>query len=193
MEDEQQTDVVVEKRGPGRPPNPKPPVAPQQNFDKPVGDEYDEITYCPGQFDPPRTEWNGVRFKANVPVKISKKQTVLVPLREEFLQPDGSRITRAVERRVPMVELAKGNHTFSVNGAEPVAHKVGTDHVPTSPDEYRGYAIAWISSSTKSSEMDARWDGEERLRDKCGVSEQDIAYLRPFFEAWHMQVKDRAA
>jgi hypothetical protein len=36
--------------------------------------------------------------------------------------------------------------------------------------------------------MDARWREEEALRDKCQCDDDDIAYLRPFFEARHAAI-----
>jgi len=169
------------------------PTAAQLQTQAKAAETVDEITYHPGEGDPARTKWNGLEFKAYVPVKVSAKHTVAVPIREEIKQPDGSIITRAVERRIPMLELARQNHKFSVNGEAPFMHKMGAARVPTTPDEYRGYAISWIAASTAASAMDARWEAEETLREKCGVEDTDIAYLRPFFEARREQVTPAAA
>jgi len=160
--------------------------------------DYDEITYLPGDGDPPRTRWNGVEFKAHIPVKVLRTQVVSVPMPIQtkgqdgelingIVQPDGSIQTRHVERKVPMVELAKNNPAFSVNGETPAKRKMGTAKVPTDSDEYRGYCIAWVAASTNQLEMDARWNAEQDLRDKCGCDDRDIGYLRPFFEARRMQ------
>jgi hypothetical protein len=145
--------------------------------------DYDEITYFPGEGDPVRTTWNGLTFAAHVPTKVSKKHTVLVPMPQTTQMPDGTMQTRHIEKRIAMAELARNNPHFMVNGeraAMPDKHKV---RVPESPDEYRGYAMRWIAGSTDASSMDVRWTAEQALRDRCGVNDSDIAYLRPFFEA----------
>jgi hypothetical protein len=82
-----------------------------------------------------------------------------------------------------MVELAKTNHTFGVNGAQPIAKKAGVARVPNNPDVYRGYAIKWIAQTTSLTELDARWAAEQELRENCGVAESDIAFLMPFLGA----------
>jgi len=143
----------------------------------------DDITYIPGEGDPAKVKWNGLEFKAHIPIKVSRSHTVLVPLPVEVTAPDGSRLTRHVEKRVPMVELAKNNPSFSVNGETPIARKMGTQRVPTNSDEDRGYCIAWIAASTAASAMNARWEAEAELRAKCGCDDRDIAYLMPFFHA----------
>jgi hypothetical protein len=150
---------------------------------KPDAGETDEITYLPEDGDPIRTRWNGIEFKAHVPVKVSRKHTVLVPDRVEREMPDGTIQSRSVEKRIPMVELAKGNCRFMVNGVPPMERDSGAVHTPTTADEYRGYALRWIAASTEPKAMDARWTSEEALRDKCDVGDDEIAYLRPFFEA----------
>jgi hypothetical protein len=149
----------------------------------------DEITYHPGEGDPVRTKWNGVEFRAYVPVKVSAKHTVIVPMPINQTLPDGTIVTKHVDKRIPMVELAKGNPRFSVNGEAPASNKPGSERVPSTSDEYRGYAISWIAKSTAASAMDARWEAEDSLREKCGCVDSDIAYLRPFFEARHSEVK----
>src|SRR5437899_475089 len=139
----------------------------------------DEITYIPGEGDPAKTTWNGVTFHANKPVKVSRRHTVLVPMRQEFSAPDGSIISRAIEKRIPMVELAKGNPFFSVNGKEPAKRIEGKARVPDTPETYRGYAMAWIAEATSDRSIDARWAAEAGLREKCGVNDADIAWLMP--------------
>lgn len=175
----------------------------------------DEITYIPGDGDPARTIWNNIEFKAHVPVKILRSQTVSVPLpirtpmKDEngkpvldddgkpmyhngIVQPDGTIQTRHVEQRVKMVELARTNPAFSVNGAPPPVIKKGTARVPTSPETYRGYALRWIMMATSASDMDTRWIAETELRASCGCDEKDDAFLRPFFDAKLDQVKTAA-
>lgn len=160
---------------------------------------FDEITYIPQNGDPVRTTWNGIHFPAHIPVKVPRTVTIAVPMPIQtkgadgelingIVQPDGSIQTRHVERKVPLVELAKGNPLFSVNGAAPAEAKKGQARVPDTPDQYRGYAIRWIAASTNAKDMDARWNAEVDLREKCGCNDEDIGYLRPFFEARHDQL-----
>jgi hypothetical protein len=162
-------------------------------------DQIDEITYLPGPNDPSFTVWNGVKFPAHVPVKVKGSQTVEAPLPirtkvdgkwiDGIMQPDGTLQTRHVARRIPMVVLAKRNPFLSVNGAPPPQRKTGVARLPTDPDQYRGYATRWISEATDAATMDARWAGEQALREQCGCTESDEQWLRPFFDARHEQVK----
>ena len=147
------------------------------------GNEYDEITYLPQDGDPLRIEWNGVKFSAMVPVRVSRKQTVLVPIVQYKFLPDGTRVSQAIETRIPMVEMARSNKFFMVNGERPAEVVSARMRVPTDPDQYRGYAIAWIAGSTSASTMDARWKAEAILRERCGCTDTDMVYLMPFFEA----------
>lgn len=149
--------------------------------------DYDEIAYIPIDGDPVRTKWNGIDFKAHIPVRVPKTSCVSVPMPTEIIAADGTRTTRHTEKKIPMAELAKNNPIFSVNGKEPIKRKVGSTTVPTDSDQYRSYCIAWIAASSSQSEMDARWTAEGELRKQCGCDDKDIAFLRPFFEARHMQ------
>jgi len=164
------------------------PVTKKPARDKPSA----EITYLPGDGDPHRVTWGGLEFKAYVPTNVALTHAISVPLRKEHALADGTVQSRNIETRVSLVELARGNPSFSVDGVQ-AARKVATARVPTSNDEYRGYAIAWIANSTDAAVMDTRWDTEAALRGQCGVDEKDIAYLRPFFEARRDQVKAQGA
>lgn len=147
--------------------------------------ETDEITYLPEEGDPVRVKWAGLEFKAHVPTKVSRKHVVLTLQRIQSELPDGSIVSRAVEKRTPLAELAKGNCRFMVNGVPPAERETGRVATPDNSDEYRGYCMRWVAASTAPSAMDARWQAEEMLREKCGCNDHDIAYLRPFFEARH--------
>jgi hypothetical protein len=151
---------------------------------------YDEIKYLPGPGDPVFTEvgmtdgrsGTGVKFSANVAVQVSKKTTVLVPLRKEITLADGSVVTRAVETRIPLVEILRFNPSFCVNGEQPVK-QAAKARVPTDPDQYRGYAIDWIANCTDANALEKQWAGEAHLRETLGVNERELAYISPFFEA----------
>jgi hypothetical protein len=104
--------------------------------------EVDEITYIPEEGDPIRVHWNGIEFKAHMPTKVSRKHAYGVPMRTQHTLADGTIVTKHIEKRVTMVELAKGNPKFSVNGEAPAKKREGKSRVPTDSDEYRGYATA---------------------------------------------------
>jgi hypothetical protein len=147
-----------------------------------------EVTYIPGDGDPHRVTWGGLEFKAHIPTLVPLTHAISVPMRKEHVLDDGTVQSRNIETRVSLVELARGNPSFSVDGVQ-AERKAGTARVPSSNDEYRGYAIAWIANSTGAAAMDTRWEAEAALRGQCGVDDKDIAYLRPFFEARRDQVK----
>jgi hypothetical protein len=141
-----------------------------------------EVTYIPGDGDPHRVAWGGLEFKAYVPTMVPVTHAISVPLRKEHVLADGTVQSRNIETKVSLVELARGNPSFSVDGVQ-ADRKVATARVPTTNDEYRGYCIAWIAASTEAAAMDIRWDAEAKLREDCGVEGKDLSYLRPFFEA----------
>lgn len=155
--------------------------------------DIDEITYCPGDGDPVRVTWNGLEFKAHIPTKVSKTHTVLAPMPTHVTMPDGTIQTKHIEKKIPMAELARGNPSFMVNGEAPAAKVSPKTRTPETPDEYRGYALYWIAGSTEASALDARWHNEEMLRNRCGVNDEDIAYIRPFLEAKHDTLLEKSA
>ena len=149
------------------------------------------VTYIPGDGDPVRTVWNGVEFRANVPVDIPLTKTVLAPMRKEHYLADGTLQSRGVETKVSMVDLARGNPSFSVDGVQ-AARKSGAARLPTDNDQYRGYALRWVRETTTVQALDQRWDGEAALREKCGCDDKDMAYLMPFIEARRSQMREAA-
>lgn len=151
-----------------------------------------EIIYMPEEGDPLRVKWGGLEFVAHKATVVSTAHAIPQLLRKDILMPDGSVQSRSFESRMTLVELARKNPSFAVDG-ERATRKLGTAKAPSDPDGYRGYAIYWIAASTDGKAMDARWAAEEPLREKCGCADKDIAYLRPFFEARHDMVKGDAA
>lgn len=100
------------------------------------------------------------------------------------LQPDGTLQTRMVETDVPMVQLAKGNCRFSVNGAPPAfTDKKSVVRVPETVAEYRKYAMDWIAGANNKHNMTQRWKSEAPLRADLGWQAADDDYLMPFFNA----------
>lgn len=148
-----------------------------------VAKNYDEITYVPGPQDPPFTRWNGVDFQANKPVRVSKDKTVLAPIRKENVLADGSIVSRGIEQRISMGELAKGSPVFRVNGVDPAPRKKIYSRMPADAHAYKSYSIEWIAKCETEVELVSRWDGEEALREKLGVEIAELQNIMPFLEA----------
>lgn len=121
--------------------------------------EIPSITYIPqNDGDPSNTLWNRHRFRANVPVIVKDVKGGLTALE--------------------MVDLAKGNPHFAVEGFEQAR---GTPSVPETPEQYRSYAIGWIRISTSSREMASRWRSEDDLRIQCGCGDDDLEYIQSIY------------
>jgi hypothetical protein len=154
--------------------------------------DYAEITYVPLNRDDPHTvTWAGIEFRAHLPRRVSLKATYLVPTRVEHVMADGTVTTKHVEKPQSLIELARSNPSFTVDGVGS-KQKAGTARTPQDAKEYRGYCTRWIAASTDPAEMDTRWAAEEALRDHCGCDGMDVEYLRPFFEAQKDVLSDRA-
>jgi hypothetical protein len=149
------------------------------------------VTYLPTDGDPIKVVWNGIEFRANVPVDLPHGKTILVPMRKEYNTPEGDLRAKSVETRISMVELARGNPSFSVDGVQ-AERKIGTARLPTDNDQYRGYAMHWIRDATTLSALNMRWDSEAALRERCGCDDKDVNWLRPFLEARRDEVKQAA-
>jgi len=138
--------------------------------------------------DPREMLFGGLKFVADVPQEVSYSRTIKQLHREERETPDGIR-TRARELDVPLPDVLRGNPWFEIDGVKAERTKPMT-RVPDTADEYRGYCINWITVSMSADSMDKRWVGEEGLRQRCGVSPTEIAYLRPFFDARRVECAD---
>ena len=168
----------------------------QKSFDETArpanGKRTAEVTYIPGDGDPPKVRAYGyIEFRANVPVTIPLDKTISAPMRVEHYEADGTLKSRGVEKKVSIVELARGNPIFSVDGVQ-AQRKAAMQRLPTDSDQYRGYALAWIRQSNTRTQLDQRWEGEAELRERCGLADKDIAYLSPFLEARRDQVTEAA-
>jgi hypothetical protein len=133
--------------------------------------------------DPVEMTFAKVLFRANEMVEVADTVTVQQLVVEKRETAEGESRSKGREMQVPLYQVLAGNPWFEINGVKPERQKPATSRVPTSPDEWRGYAIAWIAASTNSVTMDKRWLGEDSLRRACGVSADDMAYVMPFFEA----------
>ncbi len=123
-----------------------------------------KVTYKPQPGDPETTEWGGRTFKGG-----------------EAIDLDGR-----VAANKSIIERAKGNPWFDVDdGSGASAAKPNDDQKPgepATPDEYRKYAIDWIGKTTKSRQLERRWNDEEDLREKIGWGSDDQDLIDPILK-----------
>lgn len=134
-------------------------------------DKQPTITYTPiHDGDPHSTLWNRHRFHANKPVDVADIKNGLT----------------AAE----MIELAKGNPWFKVEGFDQAKAKPS---VPDTSEQYRGYAVGWIRVSHSTKEMARRWRDEEDLRIQCGCGEDDVEYIQTIYKARYGILREQEA
>lgn len=98
--------------------------------------------------DGPVIKWNGVTFHANVPVLLDpERHFVLIDKPKILEQSDGSIRTITRETRVSMIELAKGNPSFKVDGCPRAKRKISTRVVPPPGAEWEGKHEGEISEA----------------------------------------------
>lgn len=117
--------------------------------------KHTNVTYVPGDDDPSMTVWGGIRFRANVPTAIPHAH----PLHGQ------------------MVEQAKGNPFFKVEGHEQQKHAAPGGGVPKTAEAYRAYAVAWFRKAQTAAEFLQRWQAEGPMREKAGVGDDDMNWL----------------
>jgi hypothetical protein len=152
--------------------------------------DFVEITYVDEE-GPSKTKCWGIDFKLNVPVQVPVNATVESLTRKETSGPEGEIRSRGVHGRISVVELARGNSGFMVDGVR-AERRLGSQRLPTDADQYRGYAMGWIRETNTIRQLDQRWEGEANLREKCGCEQKDENYLRPFLDAKRDQLKEAA-
>jgi hypothetical protein len=144
------------------------------------------VTYTPRDPSAPSEMiWNGVKFRANVPVELDPiRHSYFIPIVRKWEDPVSARtLSLASEQRVLMVDIARQNPDFTVEG-EPATSvpKLGKSKAPKTPEEYRAHAVGWINAAQNIDDL-ARWNDEELLREKCGCGHDDEAFLQPLFDA----------
>jgi len=92
------------------------------------------VTYRPLNTDD-RTEivWNKVKFLANVPVELDpndKAHGYDVPMPKQYPGQNGETLTKHVETWVSMIDIAKDNPSFEVEGFPRARRKISTRKVP---------------------------------------------------------------
>lgn len=73
-----------------------------------------KVTYVPDADEPSETTWNGVTFKANVPLELTDKQGYEIEEGKRYEDKDGNTRIKTVHRFVTMIEMARGNPSFVV-------------------------------------------------------------------------------
>jgi hypothetical protein len=98
------------------------------------------VTYRPlNVTDPNVITWNRIKFEANVPVELDPKNKAHgypVPLSTEGVGPEGEKRLRFRETWVSMIELAKDNPSFEVEGFERAKVKKSKRVVPPAGHEW---------------------------------------------------------
>lgn len=156
-----------------------------------------KVTYRPSDDlgDPPFVRWNGVLFRANVPVLLDPAKHYVddVPLVATKEGENGVIVNVTRRARMSMIQLAKDNHTFEVEGCERAARPGRIKgRVPDTSDQYRQYALIWFRDEETPAAMVRRWESESALRQACQVGDDDIAFLQAFFSArFHQLRKDQ--
>lgn len=156
-----------------------------------------KVTYRPGPEDRSHTVWNGIRFEAGRPVTLStknKRHFVEVDMPKQHTLEDGSYTTRTVKTLLSMIEMAKGNPFFEVEGFPRFVKPLPEGRRPQTAEEYRSYAQAWFAGDDEGEtqtpkEMLERWQDEAALRERIGVGEEDEQFLKPFFDMKVAQLK----
>jgi hypothetical protein len=150
-----------------------------------------KVTYTPRDpSSPAEMVWNGVKFRAHVPVELNPvKHSYFIPIVKKWVDPLTQRtMSLATEERVLMVDVARGNADFVVEGSEPtVAPKAGKAKPPKTSEEYRAHAVAWINAAQSIDDLE-RWNDEEQMRETCGCGEDDERFLQPMFDAKFKQL-----
>lgn len=157
------------------------------------------VTYVPLENgDPITTSFGGFAFRSGEPVDIPDDAKVLQTVRRETGKTtEGETLHKGFDVNVPLVDVLKSNPFFRVEGSEaPSKAKPGRPRMPKTPEEYKGFAMAWITAhEEKHDKLAARWDDESALREKLGVHDDGeiVSYLRPFFDAKFHDLKKAAA
>jgi hypothetical protein len=163
--------------------------------------DYDEITYIPLEEGDklhvtvganPDKPGSGVHFTANVPTRVPRSATMMQLLVEKFEMKDGSIGSQGREKRVPIAKVLEGNPYFSINGAPPPRKPRIAERLPNDPNQYRSYAIGWIARAAGAHDLELRWKGEQGMRERCGVQDDDLSYISPFYEARLMELRGQS-
>lgn len=145
------------------------------------------VTYRPReQGDPLKTAFAGFDFENGIPVAIPNDAVLETMYRKVVAKSaEGEDRTKAFEGQRLVLDALRTNPWFEVEGVSPapVAAR-GRPPRPTTPEQYRSYALEWFGRALTTVALSKRWEDEQGLREKIGMSEDgdEIRYLTPFFE-----------
>lgn len=110
-----------------------------------------QVTYRPFDGDPHSVTWNGVKFRANVPIELSRDNTAhyveqLLP--KQFPGLNGEINTKHMPAKVFMGDMAKTNPSFEVDGHRE-RKKVNSRIVPPPGAEWTDVHEGEISYSSR--------------------------------------------
>jgi hypothetical protein len=111
----------------------------------------------------------------------------------EVLPPSRPRRARAsapgkAERTVK-VSAAKGTTSSEKRPKEAARRPEPAAPLPTNVKEYRKYVTAWLPTLDTEETIEARWRTEMKLRNFCGVVEEDRAAIRLLVDARIQQLR----
>ena len=136
--------------------------------------------YVPGEGAPATVSAYGRKWRANVPIELSDKDTYLIMETVATQAGDGSTVRTARERQVPITEIMAGNPQFQLGDErKEAAQPITADQVETALD-YRRYVKQWLTEETRVEELKQRWEDDEGLRERAGVGDDDVKFLRTF-------------
>ena len=118
-----------------------------------------DVTYNPKHAgDPVETEWDGRSFKAGKPVTLDGRE----------------------KQHKDFIERARANPWFDVDGESATQRQVSDE--PTTAEEYRAYAIDWITRAKSSRELEGRWRNERDMRENLGWGSDDQSLIDPILD-----------
>ena len=147
--------------------------------------------------DPVTTSIAGVTFRAGEKVDITGKTVETIEV-EQKETAEGEVRSRGVPKKRTLASVLEKNPYFSVDGKaapEAPAKKAGRPKQPTTPEEYRVYALRWFEATKDVADLEHRWKAEAEMREKIGVHDDgdDVSYLRPFYEGRHLALRQAEA
>jgi len=124
-----------------------------------------KVTYRPGIHDPSTVVWNEIEFQANIPVELTDENTITIDMPVQHVTDDGLIRTITRRQKIPMVDAAKGNPFFRVEGE--AAPKAPVMKSPINAEQYKLWATKWINEADDYDLLMERWENETKLRERC--------------------------
>ncbi|XUM21063.1 hypothetical protein ACRAVF_27255 [Bradyrhizobium oligotrophicum S58] len=123
-----------------------------------------ELTYHPGDGDPPSVKWGPHTFHANIAKAITGR--------------DGGTERETLNHHI--IQRARDNPHFSVDGQRSKRGKIGT---PKDADEYKRYFVGWLKNETFDCVDDLldRFVRDRNLQISAELAPEDFAWMRDLF------------